>query len=124
MSLTPALRNILNKENKHKYGAKRTTCLHGHDHDSRKEALWCLKFHQLQKEGKLKDLRMQPMYELTVNGIHVCRHIPDFFYMDCNTPLGICNPTVVDVKGMPTPEWKLKYKLFCALFPNIQYEVV
>lgn len=122
--LSPQLRAVLNKEKKHKYGAVRSMCLYGHDHDSKKEAMWCVKLHELQKEGRIFDLRLQPIYEFTVNGVYICRHIPDFFYQITRDSLHPWEFVVLEVKGMPTPEWKLKQKLFCALYPQINYVVV
>lgn len=106
----------------HKYGAVRTTCLHGHNHASKKEAMWCVKLHQLQKEGKIKDLKIQERFSLDVGMSHICDHIVDFYYtiVTCGASLG----GVTEVKGMGTPEWKLKKKLFNAIYPHIQYEVV
>lgn len=118
MVLPPALRKVLNKEKKHKYGAKRTTCLHGHDHDSRKESLWCLKLHQELKEKKITHLLLQPVFELKVHNSIICKHYPDFMYM--RGP----NPEILEVKGMKTRDWIIKHKLFLALYPTINYVVV
>jgi hypothetical protein len=32
--------------------------------------------------------------------------------------------TVYEVKGMETPEWKLKHKLFKAKYPNLTQEII
>lgn len=109
-------------EKPHKYGAKRETCLYGHPHASRKEAMWCVKLHEMQKEGQIRDLKMQHIFDLDIGVTHICKHIVDFSYYQC---FGGAMPlTVLEVKGMPTPEWKLKKKMFNALYPHINYVVV
>lgn len=106
----------------HKYGAKRTMCLYKHNHDSQKEAIWCVKLHQMQSEGKIKNLFREPIYDLRVNNIIVCTHCPDFEYevlVEASWRV-----EVLDVKGLQLPLWKLKYKLFMACYPQITYKVV
>lgn len=124
---------------RHKYNAQRVACLlGGHDHDSKKEAQWCLKLHELQKEGKITLLCRQPRFELFVNKMPVAVHIPDFSYyvflmkkkeqderdgivtVDCAE----VKQCVVEVKGFKTVDWKLKHKLFMALYPDVEYTVV
>ena len=129
-----AVKDALNAQKKpHKYGAKACECLYKHKHDSQKEAMWCVKLHQEQQEGKIRNLLMQTEYDLRVNGVLVCKHILDFDYeryYPINTNLcadnRICGwtPEVVDVKGMKLPVWSLKHKLFMAIYTGIKYEVV
>jgi hypothetical protein len=64
----------------------------------------------LQAAGVVTQLRLQVPYELTVNGLKVCRYIADFVYMMDGKEV------VEDVKGMRTPEYKLKRKLMLAVF--------
>lgn len=110
----------------HKFRAKRTTCLHGHNHPSQKEAMWCVKLHQLEQEGKISGLVREPEYELIVDGVLICKHRPDFAYSLVMKIKGddVLKQCIVEVKGMQTPEWKLKHKLFCALFPSVEYQVM
>jgi hypothetical protein len=37
---------------------------------------------------------------------------------------GLYEITVYEVKGMETPEWKLKHKLFKAKYPNLTQEII
>lgn len=118
----------------HKYHAKRSRCLYGHDHDSKKEAMWCVKLHQLAKDGKILLLSRQPSFELKVNNELIAVHKPDFFYYTMyqaptiGASVSMMKEHVVEVKGDWSggrlPVWKLKHKLFCALYPNIDYQVV
>lgn len=125
------LQQALKKKKDHKYGAKSCECLYKHKHDSQKEAMWCVKLHQEQQEGKIQNLLLQTTYDIRVNGILVCQHILDFDYErlkvvevkeDCLMKMWV--PEVVDVKGMKLPLWSLKHKLFCAIYTGIKYVVV
>lgn len=134
-------KELIKRQNPHKYNAQRTTCLYGHDHDSKKEAMVCVKLTELAKEGKIFLLKRQPVFELMVNGMLVCRHRPDFQYyqwvilghycQEIGKEIGkeITNFNglklfIVEVKGFKTPDWVLKHKLFCALYPEIEYQIV
>lgn len=125
-NLPRALIKSLNEKKKHKYGAIRTVCLHGHNHDSRKEAMWCLKLHQMQQEGTIRNIVCEPLVALMVNEMLVCHHLPDFSYEIKNGEDWRCE--VLDVKGDwmggKRPEWILKRRLFNILFPDIKYVVV
>src|SRR5258708_28426062 len=131
-------KQLTKRQMPHKYNAKRTTCLYGHDHDSKKEAMWCLKLTEMEKEGKISKLVQQPKFELIVHGIHIADHYPDFGYYvfrgeikdDTVYPLGVIieeprfRQCIVEVKGdwagSRLPVWKLKHRLFVALYPNIE----
>lgn len=124
IKISAILAKQLNKrQTKHKYGAIRSVCLYGHNHDSRKEATYCLKLHEMQKEGRIRNLIIEPIYDMRVNNIVICTHQPDFDY-DLKQQDGTWKPVVLDVKGMKLPVWKLKHKLFCAVYPDIDYVVV
>lgn len=59
-----------------------------------------------QRSGEITDLKRQVPFELKVNGVVVTKYIADFVYLDRSE-----NRHVVDVKGVETPEFKLKRKL-------------
>lgn len=92
-----------------KFGNKKTV-IDGITFDSKAEATRYSVLKVLQAAGVVADLRLQVPYDLIVNGMKVCRYIADFVYtMDGRT-------VVEDVKGMRTPEYKLKRKLMLAVF--------
>jgi Protein of unknown function (DUF1064) len=64
----------------------------------------------LQKCGRISDLRLQPKYELHVNGVKVCVYKADFAYIEDG------NTVVCDVKGMKTPMYNLKKKMLKAQY--------
>lgn len=108
----------------HKYGAKATTCLYGHPHDSRKEAMWCVKLRELEKEGKIYNLIREPMIVLSVNGRIICNHYPDFCYTLQLTDQKVFCDVKGDWEGGKRPEWVIKKKLCEALYPDFEYHVV
>lgn len=81
----------------------------------------------MQKEGKIRNLLCQPVYDLWVKGELICTHEPDFDY-DVRIENGEWLPEVLEVKGdwagSRLPVWKIKHKLFCACYPEIKYKVV
>lgn len=64
----------------------------------------------LQRAGEISELRLQPDYKLQVNGHAICTYRGDFSYL---TKTGL--PVTEDVKGIETPVFKVKARLFRAL---------
>lgn len=98
-----------------KYGNKRTACLLKHLHDSKAEATYC--------NSLLADLQAKRIAAFTVQfcfsvGPNI-NHIVDFLIRRLDG-----SQEVHDVKGMATAAWRMKYKLFCSVYPNIKYVVV
>ena len=71
------------------------------------------------KAGELKEWKRQVPIDLVVNGIKICRYYIDFVEID---PKG--NETYVEIKGYETAVWRLKWRLFDALFPALDKKVV
>ena len=92
-----------------KFGNHKTV-VDGITFDSKAEATRYSVLKVLQAAGVVTQLRLQVPYDLTVNGLKVCRYIADFVYMMDGKEV------VEDVKGMRTPEYKLKRKLMLAVF--------
>lgn len=90
------------------------TYIDGIKFDSKKEANRYNELKLLEKAGEIKELTLQPSFELipTVrkNGRTYCRtqYIADFMYLDVKEDKYI----VEDVKGFKTDVFKLKEKLF------------
>lgn len=98
----------------HKYGAKKTQ-VDGIMFASKKEAKRYVELSFLQGIGKIKDLTLQPVFIMWVEGVKICKYIPDFEYFEEGIHI------VEDVKGFKTPEYKLKAKLFKALYPKYKF---
>lgn len=61
----------------------------------------------------IKRLRLQPEFDLIVNGVLVGKYTADFAYFE-NEKL-----VVVEAKGFATPLYKLRLKVFKACYPEI-----
>jgi hypothetical protein len=94
-----------------KYHNTPTVGPNGRRYDSAKEARHATLLHALQRDGLIRDLREQVTYRLEVNGVLVCRYRADFVYVDAVDG----RTRVTDVKGVRTPEYKLKAKLMKAI---------
>jgi len=96
-----------------KYRAIKTECLHGHTHDSKKEAARCNELHDLELDGAITDLRQQPSFAIDIGDSYICTYVADFEYrvQDCRI--------VEDVKGVLTPVFSIKRKLVEATHPGV-----
>ena len=93
-----------------KYHAKKTT-VDGIEFDSAKEAKRYTKLRDMEEEGKIQHLRLQVPFELLpsfeCDGVKYrgMSYVADFVYVRDGKVV------VEDVKGVKTPEYKLKKKL-------------
>lgn len=104
-----------------KYRAKRTACAWGHVHASGDEAGYCNELHLRQRCGdqQVAEVRQQVKFPLVVNGCKVAALVVDFVTVAANGDL-----MVREVKGVQTKDWKVKWKLFCALEPGLRKVVI
>lgn len=107
---------------RNKYGAR--TCSYGGSiYHSRKEAAFAQELDSLKraklKKDRVQEWKRQVKVSLDVNGLHVCNYFVDFLvtYADGRE-------IWYEVKGFTTPEFKLKEKLFRALYPERELRVV
>lgn len=107
---------------KSKYGAVKTQ-IDGHTFDSKKESIRFEELKLMEKIGKIKDLKLQPKFELQASFIkngklyRSINYIADFSYFDVNKGITI----VEDVKSIVTKTkvYELKKKLFEKKYPNL-----
>jgi hypothetical protein len=78
---------------------------------SRKEANRYLELKMLLRSGYISELKLQPSFELRVNGVKVCTYVADFRYLDQQG-----REVVEDTKGMKTPIYRIKNKLMIACY--------
>ncbi len=92
-----------------KYRAK-AVVIDGIRFDSMKEGKRYSELKLEERAGEISGLEVKPKYRIEINGILICRYIPDFRY--------IRNGTVVveDVKGYKTDVYKLKKKMVEAAY--------
>ena len=108
------------KGKKSKYKNDSCSCVAGHVHMSRGEARYCETLFYLKKAGQIKDYEIQKKVELFVGGRLICNHYVDFW-----VTLNDGKEQTEDFKGgFYTDVWKIKHKLFQAIFPDIKYKVV
>ena len=71
----------------------------------------------LVRAGKITDLRRQPSYKMEVMGEHICTYRGDWFYFENGQRV------VEDKKGVQTKEFKIKWALAKALYPEIEWRI-
>ncbi len=102
-----------------KYYSRKTSC-GSHTHDSAKEARRCGELQMRVKAGEIVDLKVQPEYEIIVNGVKVCKYVADFGYVERRERRSggpILEKIVEDVKSEATRKialYGLKKKLLKA----------
>lgn len=94
-----------------KYRAKPTT-VDGIRFHSKKESQRYLQWKLLEHSGAISCLELQPSFRLIVNDKLIATYRADAKYLDTKTG----ELVIEDVKGMRTREYKLKKKLFEALY--------
>jgi hypothetical protein len=110
-----------------KYNARKTNCAIGHVHDSKREAKRCEKLHQLEADGYITDLEIQPQFWFTIDGKPVKhdngRRVglrADFLYTDCVEGVRV----VEDAKGYSVRDWPIRKAIFRALNPHLELREV
>jgi hypothetical protein len=78
---------------------------------------------QLAKAGKIYGLRRQPRFPLVVQGVEVCTYVADWEYVEKPDASGTTQTVVEDKKGVQTRDFKLKWKLAKALYPEIEWRL-
>lgn len=109
---------------KTKYNAKKTV-VDNIVFDSKAEANRYKELKFLEKRGQIKDLKLQPVFilqdkfTLKNKGYSAIKYIADFEYIENNKIV------VEDVKGIETPVFKLKMKLFLKKYgQNVIFKIV
>lgn len=96
-------------ERRGKYNAIKTE-VDGRVFASRAEARRYSELSLLEKASEISELECQPIFNIVVNKVHICNYIADFIYYDDKNKCVV----VEDVKGMKTPVYRLKKKLYNA----------
>ena len=97
-----------------KYGAVRTE-VDGITFASKREAKRYSELKLLERAGEITLLELQPRYPLKVDGKLICTYVADFSYRSIDPKTALHSNVVEDVKGVRTPVFKLKAKLFEAI---------
>jgi hypothetical protein len=97
---------VSKKKNKH--GNKMTVTSFGTFHSKREaDRYQCLHYQEI--AGTISNLRKQVPFDLSVNGIKVCKYIADFVYLHDGETI------VEDSKGFRDSVYKLKKRLMLAI---------
>jgi hypothetical protein len=103
---------LVPKAKRPKYGNRKVTDAAGAVHDSGKEYRRWLELQLRERAGEISHLHRQPVFDLIVNGVLVCRYVADAAY----TEKGL--PVVEDTKSEATRKnraYRIKAKLFAAI---------
>ena len=119
-AINAELNALFAKKKRTKYGNRKVT-KNGETWDSVREYERHLILLDMQKRGEIKNLKRQPRFKLEVNGQLICTYVGDWRYDD--NSIGFLFDTVEDAKGFKTPEFKLKWKLCKALYPEIDWRL-
>ncbi len=103
-----------------KYGNQSTT-YGGLRYDSQKEADYAAQLNLLKRAKEIQEWQPKPKYRLVVNDLQICTIIPDFLVINKDG-----EEEVHEVKSTATMTdmWRMKRKLFEALYPEITYRVI
>lgn len=108
----------------HKYNAQKTES-DSRTFDSKAEARRYEELRLLEEAGEISDLKLQPRYELQKaftdaqgRKHRAVYYVGDFEYVE-NGQI-VC----IDVKGFPTPLFRLKWKLAIKRYRNIEFRIV
>lgn len=107
---------------RHGYYKTKKCTYDGYSYMSRFEASFAAELDLMVKAKELVSWEKQVKIPLEVNGYHICNYYIDFVL---HYPDGSLE--YVETKGYPTEAWKLKWKLFEALYsekPGVKLTVV
>lgn len=98
------------------FGAIKTE-VDGIKFQSKREAYYYQLYKALQKQGKIKNLKLQTKIDFNINNKKMFTYRPDFEFDDNN------GHHYIDVKGVETPLFKLKKKIIEAFY-DIKIEIM
>jgi hypothetical protein len=103
-----------------KYGNVRTT-IDGYTFASKREARAYQDLKLREKAGEVRDVELQPRFDLAVNGVKICVYVGDFRFRELShLGDGMTHPrwdrvVVADSKGARTRVYEMKRKLMKAI---------
>ena len=110
-------------QKKHKYNAKPLE-FEGFRFDSKKELKRYLELKMLEKAGKIKDLKLQPVFLLQEGFYYQGKAIRQITYRADFEYIENGKRVVEDVKGFKTDVYKLKKKLFLKKYPDVIFKEI
>lgn len=106
------------RNGRNKYGNVQQS-YNGHPYASKKEAAYAQELDLRVKAGELKSWERQKSIEMKVKGKKICTYVIDFVevYPDKSE-------MYTEVKGLETGLWRIKWKLFEALYPKLKKQII
>ena len=103
-----------------KYGAEKIT-VDGYRFDSKVEAKYYEKCKEDKYKGRIKNFELQPRFTLQPNFKNEDKSYRKIEYVgDFRIYTNDDKEVIIDIKGMATPEAKMKRKIFAYKFPTIE----
>ena len=104
-SVADSASNMESPARSSKYNATKII-IDGIKFDSKKEGKYYRELKAMKASGKILDFALQFVFQVTINGISICKYRADFkvFYPDNRAEIW-------DVKGFKTPDYRLKKKM-------------
>lgn len=109
-----------------KFGAK-SIVIDGHFFPSLLEGRRYGQLKMLQRTGIIRDLKLQPRFDLSAGGEKVAEYRADFSYeerLKSDGPFPAWRSVVEDTKGVMTPLYRLKKALFLRLYPQHDFREI
>lgn len=106
------------RHSRNKFGAVRAEH-NGILYHSKREARQAAELDLLVRAKEIRSWDRQKKVSLDVNGSHITNYVVDFLVQHNDGTL-----EYIEVKGLPTPEWILKWKLFKAIYPNLKLSII
>lgn len=78
----------------------------------------------MEADGVIEALTTQPRYQLVVNNLKIAEYRADFTYDVVGERGLVLRSVIEDVKGVVTPEFRIKHRLFEALFPQLELCII
>jgi len=103
---------------RNKYNAKKTM-YNGRKYDSKMEADYAIRLDWMKKAGEIKEIIPQFKISLDIDGQHICNYIIDFKIIYSDDLI-----KYIEVKGVETALFKLKWKLVKILYPFRDFELI
>jgi DNA-binding sugar fermentation-stimulating protein len=97
----------------------RKTVYDGVRYDSQREAAYAAELDIMHRTGLIAGYQRQVPIKLNVNNEQICKLVVDFLIRHPNG-----QHEYVEVKGVATQAFKLKWKLFDALYPHYRKTIV
>lgn len=104
---------------RNKYNNRSSICSEGHWHHSNGEAQYCSELALRVRAGDIKSYEKQVKFELKVNGVKICSYYVDFVITHNDL-----SRQAIEYKGFETEVFKIKEKLFRALYPELDYQII